>query len=405
MRRLPPASPWFAALLAALTALAALGIDISLPTLPVAASSLRVPESVIQGTLTTFIAGFAIGQLIWGPISDWIGRRPTIVAGLIVFTLSGIWCVLAGNAHGLLVSRFFQGAGACAGAVVSRAMVRDAFEMQRASSVLSTMTAAMAIAPLVAPIVGAVLLDLVSWRAVYGFLAAAGTVLIAIVMFALPETHARKHRQPIDPATIATNYTTFVTQPGGLGYTLVVGFAFAGMFGYISGSPFVIIDVFHIRADRYPIFFAMTAATLAGGNALNAFLAPRWPIERRLFAGIAGIVAASCVLLAFSIPQAGGVGGFIVPMMGYAFFLGFTIANAIVIAMRSVPAIAGTASALVGFVQMATAGLASYVVGATYDRSSRAVAGAAFAGALCAAAAFAFARSRSTPAELGDDAG
>ena len=395
-RRLTSDDRRFVPLLGALTAVTALGIDTSLPTLPATAVALHAPESVVGASITAYLLGLVVGQLAWGPLADRLGRRPPVIAGLALYALGGVACALTNDAFLLLAARALQGIGACAGYVVTRAVVRDIYPPSRGSAVLSTLQAIVSVAPLLAPVAGALLFDLASWRAVYWFLTACGIALGLLVVVWLPETLDPANRQRLDPRAIARNYGIFSRRRDSMGYAFVTALSFGGMMGYISGSSFVVVDVFHVRPDMFPLFFGLTAIALLVGNAINARLAESRSVDERLRFGVIGLVVSASVMAFVALLGFGGPLGFVVPMMGYTFFLGFTAANSVVEAMHPVPQIAGTASALIGSLQMFGGVVASFVVGLLYDRSSHAVAEVAFGCALACLAAYAVATTART---------
>lgn len=347
---------WIATL-AAMTAVTALSIDMSLPAQPALARVFDVDESTAQLTLSLFLIGFAGAQLVTGYLSDVLGRRRVMLAGLVLFALAGVACAASPSIEILLACRVVQGIGAAAAPVVARAMVRDTQPGAQAARLLSTMLAALAIAPMVAPVIGSALLTSLGWRAIFATLAACGVVLFALAATTLVETLPPERRTSHG---IVAGFRAFLATPGTRLPMLVSCASFAGQFAYISDSPFVLIDGYGVSARAFSLLFAATAlalmlGSLAGGALLRAGRSTRAMLvlgASLLLAGGAGVVIGTHVDL--------GVAGFMVPMLVYFFGIGLASPSATALAMEPVPHLAGTASAAIGSVQMLAGALAGY---------------------------------------------
>lgn len=350
---------WIATL-AALTAVTALSIDMSLPAQPTLAATFGVSSATAQLTLSIFLIGFACAQLLTGYLSDAFGRRRVLRAGLVVFTASGIACALSPSIEVLIVCRALQGIGAAAAPVVARAMVRDTQPPAQAARLLSTMLAALAIAPMVAPVIGGVLLELVGWRGIFATLALAGVVLSLLARWTLVETLPRERRLSPSLPGLVRGYVTFFRTPGVRLPMLVSCAMFAGQFGYIADSPFVLIDGFGVSPADYGFYFGMTAlalmlGSLAGGRMLRAGRSPSAMIvvgTSTLFVG--GVL----VVLGARSPL--GIFGFMAPLVLYFFGVGIASPSATALALQPVPHIAGTASAAIGFFTVAAGVISGY---------------------------------------------
>lgn len=348
---------WIATL-AAMTAVTALSIDMSLPAQPTIADAFDVPGSTAQLTLSLFLVGFAGAQLVTGYLSDALGRRRVLLAGLALFAVTGVLCSLAPTIELLLVARVLQGVGAAAAPVVARAMVRDTHPGSSAANLLSTMLAALAIAPMVAPFLGGLLLDVASWRAIFIALAICGCILLALAATTLVETHPPERRVAHG---IVRNFIAFIRTPGTRVPMFVSCATFAGQFAYISDSPFVLIDGYGVAPDHYGFYFGATAlalmiGSLGGGAMLRAGRSPRTMLRlgtSLLLAG--GILVVAGTRLGFGLP------GFFVPMLVYFLGVGLTSPSATALAMEPVPQLAGTASAAIGSLQMLCGALSGYV--------------------------------------------
>jgi DHA1 family bicyclomycin/chloramphenicol resistance-like MFS transporter len=366
---LHPQSRGLIFLLGALTGLTALSIDMSLPALPNFQRVFTASADQAALTLSMFLAGYSVSQLFYGPLSDRYGRRPPLLAGLLLFVLGGIGCAASGSIGQLIGWRLLQGLGACAGPILARAVVRDLYERRRGVQILSYMTLVMSIAPLLAPIIGGYLL-LLHWRAIFALLAAVGLGVLLTTWLALPESIPQRNRQAVRPATLLRNLIEFCQQRVCIGYTLIVCFVFCGLFSYISASPFVFIDVFGVPSQRFGYLFGLTAFALMAGAAANARLSVRVAPATILRLGSGLIAAAGAAMLVCGGFHLGGIAGIIGPMLVYVVGMALVTPNAIAAAMEPVPHMAGFASSLIGCLQTAGGGLVGYILGALYDRTA-----------------------------------
>jgi MFS transporter, DHA1 family, multidrug resistance protein len=378
-----PRSRSLIVLLGALSGLTALSIDMSLPTLPTLGVVFSAGADETALTLSMFLAGYSASQLFYGPLADRFGRRPPLIAGLVLFALGGLGCAISATIAQLIFWRLVQGVGACAGPIIARAVVRDLYERRRAVQILSYLTLVMAVAPLAAPVVGGYLL-LVHWRAVFGLLALIALAVLGATWVGLPESIGQRNHLATRPAELLRNTVDFFRRRVCTGYALLVSFVFCGLFSYISASPYVLIEVFGVRSDRYGYLFGLNAVALMIGALLNARLVHRVEAAALLAAGVGlmllgGALMVACTGLAF-----GGVAGIVGPMLVYILGMGMVTPNAIAAAMEPVPQMAGFASSLIGCLQTATGSLVGYLLGALYDRSARPMAAAIAASAALA---------------------
>ena len=348
--------------LAAMTAVVALSIDTSLPAQPTFARVFHVSDDTAQLTLSLFVAAFAAAQLVTGYVSDAWGRRRVLLVGLALFTAAGIACAAAPTIEVLLVCRVLAGISAAGPPVVSRAMVRDTQPASEAARLLSAMLAVLAIGPMLAPTIGGTLLDLFGWRAIFGVLAGLGAVLFVIAQLTLVETlPAVRHRRPSARGLVAA-YKQFLTTPG-TRLPLLIGCAsFAGQFAYISDSPFVLMDGYHVSGRAYGIYFGATALALmigsiGGGRMIRAGRSPRGMVMLGTTLLALGGIAVAAATHFTSL----GIAGFLPPMLVYFLGIGMTSPSSTAIAMEPVPEIAGTASAAVGFAAMASGAVSGFL--------------------------------------------
>jgi DHA1 family bicyclomycin/chloramphenicol resistance-like MFS transporter len=321
-----------------------------------------------QGTLSAFLLGFSVGQLVCGPLADRHGRKPLLLIGLVLYSLGGIGCAVSPSLNWLFAGRFLQGVGACAGPILSRTIVRDLFDRRQGARMLSHMMVVMSAAPLLAPILGGYLLDFISWRAIFLVLATAGLALLAAVARFLGESLARPDPHALKPRRILSNYRVFLLNRSTLGFTAVSCLLLGGLFSYIAGAPFVYIEVFGVRSDAFGYFFALPAAALIGGGIANAALLRHWDGERLVQFGLVLVLAAGLAMFA-SARWGAGVFGVALPITLYVFGFSLITPNALAAAMEPHRGMAGIVSSLIGCLQMAGSALAIWAAGAFYDHT------------------------------------
>ncbi|UYO73149.1 multidrug effflux MFS transporter [Halomonas qinghailakensis] len=372
MLKLPSSATVLA--LAAVTALGPLATDMYLPAMPAMADALNTGPDRIQLTLSLYMAGFALAQLLCGPISDRFGRRPVMIAGLSLFLAASLLCAWAPNVEWLLVGRFLQAFGGAAGPVLARAAVRDIHGPIEAGRILSYMASTMALAPALAPVVGAGLLLFFGWESVFVVLALYAAVMLAVLIFMLPEPLAIEQRQSIHPRTILANFRLLLSQRAFLGYTLVNAAAFSGLFAYLSGSSFVLIEYMGVAPTLYGVLFTLIVAGFFVGTLVSGRYSHRLGRDRLITRGTVvcaagGVIMAGLAAVGIHHPWA-VVGPHMVFMLGVGILMPQTMAGA----LAPNPQCAGAASSLFGFLQMTIAAVVGGLVGQFHDGSSRTMA-------------------------------
>ncbi len=269
------------AILSLLMGFASISTDLYLPAMPAMGQALGAATGTIEWTISGYLVGFSVGQLLWGPVSDRYGRRVPVTLGLVLFVIGSAGCALSTSGAGLIGFRVVQALGACAGVVLSRAMVRDLYEGDRAAQMMSTLITVMAIAPLLGPVVGGQILLLAGWRAIFWVLVGVGLVTMALLL-ALPETlpPARRNRETLTRAFL--RYGSLLREPVLLGYVGAGGFFYGAMFAYVAGTPFAYITFYHVPAQIYGLLFAAGIAGIMAVNTINARLVPRFGSDRLL---------------------------------------------------------------------------------------------------------------------------
>jgi len=332
----------------------------SLPAQPTLARSFGVSAEIAALNLSLFMIAFAGVQIFIGYLSDAIGRRPVMIGGLAVFTLAGIACAMSPSIEVLLACRAVQGAGAAASPVVARAMIRDTQPSGQAARLLSTMLSVLAIAPMVAPTIGSALLDVIGWRAIYGALATCGAALLLYANATLDETLPVEKRTPATFGGLVGGFGRFFATRGTRLPILISCASFAGLFAYVAGSPFVLMQGYGVAAKHYGFYFALTAiaimfGSITGGRMLRAGRSPSTMI---VIGATIQVVGGGFVALGTALDI--GVVGFITPMVIYFFGSGITSPSATALAMEPVPRLAGTASSAIGSSTMIAGSIAGY---------------------------------------------
>jgi DHA1 family bicyclomycin/chloramphenicol resistance-like MFS transporter len=360
-RQLHPDSPWLLALLAALVALGPLSVDMYLPALPTMMRAFDTDISHMQLTLSSYLAGFALFHLACGPLADRFGRKPILLGGTLLFVAACAGCSQSDTVGELLLFRFLQGVGACVGPTLARAVTRDVFGPAGAARALSLIAMLMALAPAVAPTLGGVLLLVLPWPSVFIFLGGYGALMIALILVFLPESLPRI--QSLHPRAIAHNYGQLLIDPFFLTVTVTSGLVYAGLMVYLASSSFVYIDMLGVPPAYFGLVFLSSVVGYMAGSGLSARLAKRKDSEQVMRLGVILAVCASCLLLVCSSTWPASVLALMLPMMLYSVAMGLVLPHAMAIALRPFAHIAGTASALLGFIQMAISAGASALIG------------------------------------------
>ncbi|WP_157980727.1 multidrug effflux MFS transporter [Aliidiomarina taiwanensis] len=349
-------------LLASLSALVAAAIDMYLPAFPTVAEKLEISVGQVQQTLTVFLIGLGVGQAIYGPLLDRFGRKAPLLGGLALFVIGSIAAAFSNSFETLLIARFVQALGASAGSVAGRAVVSDTCDTQESARVFSILGQVMMLAPILAPMIGGLVLIYADWQVIFWVMAAIGAVSLLLTMRHLPETLAVEKRVPLSLVTIIHGYLRQLIQPGFFFYTMAIGATFGFIFIYVGSAPFAFIDSFNLSPTQFSFLFAANAATMIAMSQVNMRLLKRFSANQLLYAGLLAFVA--CGLALSAVIQWGQVN-----LWSYALLLalsigttGFITGNMFAATMASVKENAGTASALLGVMQFSIGGGLGYVV-------------------------------------------
>ncbi|MHA7114514.1 multidrug effflux MFS transporter [Pseudomonas promysalinigenes] len=356
-------------ILGALSAFGPLAIDFYLPAFPAMAQAFATDEKHVQVTLAAYFLGLSIGQLAYGPVTDRFGRRKPLVFGVALFTLASLACAYAPNLDTLIIARFVQALGGCAGMVLSRAIVSDKCDPVASAKVFSQLMLVVGLAPILAPMLGGVLVNFAGWQSIFLALSLFSAACLLAVTLGLPESlPAHVPRQPLSGAL--RQYLRLLADRVFLGHALTGGIAIAGMCAYIAGSPFVFIKLYGVPAEHYGWLFGTNAAGFILVAQVNARLlvkrGPAFLLSRAVWV----YLAAGLSLLAVAALQPAALWPLLVPLFVCIASLGCIIPNAAACAMSGQGARAGSASALMGCLQFSVAAAAAALVGVLHDGSA-----------------------------------
>jgi MFS transporter, DHA1 family, multidrug resistance protein len=355
------------ALLTALVMVGQMSTSLYVPSLPSLADALDADTAEVKLTMTVFLIAFALSQLVYGSVSDRFGRRPVLLAGMMIYVISSVGCALAPTLEALIVGRFFQGVGACAGTAIARAVVRDRFERREATRALAFIAMAMAVSPALGPIIGGNLQVYFGWWANFVALAAFGVVVLIAAAIGLAETLRTPDPHATEPRRMIANYATLLSSGTYWGYMLVIGSCFAGLFAYMTSLPFVFIELLGFTPDLFGLVFIFTVIGYLLGSLTVSYVALRIDGDYLVLLGGALMFAGGLTMVGFVICGWVNAVTIVAPMAVFMFGFGITLPNATAGAISPFPHMAGVASALLGFFQMAMAALASIAVAVLYD--------------------------------------
>jgi DHA1 family bicyclomycin/chloramphenicol resistance-like MFS transporter len=358
------------AILSALMAFASISTDLYLPAMPTLGQSLGGSQGSVELTLSSFLIGFSLGQLFWGPIGDRYGRRAPILFGLVLFMIGSAGCALAGSVAQLIVWRIVQAAGACAGPVLARAMARDLYGRDRAAQLLSTLMLVMGIAPLLGPLIGGQVLLIGSWRLIFWLLVVLGIAIFAAVL-RLPESLPRERRSTIGLGAVLGNYWLMAKSRTIMGYAIASGCYYGGIYAYLAGTPTAYISYYHVAPQAYGLLFGLGIIGQMLLNLLNTRFVVRMGSDYMLrqgatLVGVSGVWAGVAATTGI-----GGLWGLVLPLFFFLSANGLFVANAMAGALAVNPDRSGAISAFVGAIQFGSGIFGSALVGWFADGTPR----------------------------------
>ena len=347
-------------MLGALTAFAPLSVDMYLPSFPSVARTFSVDPGRVQITLSVFFLGLAAGQAVYGPLSDRYGRRRPLLVGIAIFVAASILAAVSRSLESLVAWRLVQALGGSAGMVISRAVVRDLFDERESARVFSFLILVMGLAPILAPTIGGYILLFAGWRAIFGLLAAFGTGCFVVAGLYLAETLPQEFRRRQNFTGIFRTYGRVISTPAFLFPAMTSALIMAGMFAYITGSPFIFIELHGLTPRQYGFLFGLNATGLIAASQLNRTALSRWPPRTILKWAVRAHLLSAITLLAMA--GSAQLALLTVPLWFVVASLGFINPNAIAIAMSEGSEFAGSASAVLGVLQFSTGALAGGLV-------------------------------------------
>jgi DHA1 family bicyclomycin/chloramphenicol resistance-like MFS transporter len=358
------------ALLAGISAVGPLTTDMYLPSLPDIARLLGASTAEVQLTISAYLIGFAVGQILYGPVSDRHGRKPVLLAAVALYCAASLACALSTSIEMLIVARAMQALGGSGGIVLARAIVRDLYSGARAGRELSLIGSVMALAPVLAPIVGGVLQTGLGWRSVFFAMVAAGLAGAGVVWLLLPETLAARAVEPVSPASMLKSYCVVARNPAYLAYLGLASTSYAGLFAWISGASFVLQNLYGLSPFNFGVAFALGSVGFMAGATLAARLVVRLGLDATIGIGCGAVSAGGLGMVAALALGLTSAASLVLPMAIFLAGLGLVLPQSIAGAMTPFPQHAGSASALLGFIQQSVAALCGAVVGALLGDSA-----------------------------------
>ena len=378
-----------AAVLGLLTAIGPFAIDMYLPALPSIRAGLHASTGAAQASLMMFFVAMGLAQLIYGPLSDLVGRKPLLYVGLGLFALGSVGCALAGSIETLIAFRVVQGLGASAGMVIGRAVVRDLHTGPDAAQMMSLLMLVFSVSPILAPLAGSLVIAWADWRGIFWSVLVAAVLGIVLLTLFLRETRHAHLRAGSSVRGALAAYRELLGDPSFLGLGFICAFGTSSFFAYLASSSFVLIEHYGLTPTQYSLFFSINAVAFIGAAQFNGLLARRFGLCKLARGAVCGYACAMTSLLAvFALGVDSLAVLAVLLFVGYA-FLGLVIPNVTVLALEEHGAIAGTASALIGTLQFVTGAAVMAIVSRFLDGTALPmVAGIA----ICAAIAFALAQ-------------
>ena len=369
-------------ILGALTAFAPFATDMYLSSFPSIARDLQSDVSKVQLSLSTFFLGLAIGQLFYGPLIDRFGRRKPLLAGILLFTMASALLMFSPNIQSFIGLRFLQSVGGCVGMIVSRAVIHDLFNEKEAARALSLMMLIQGVGPIVAPVLGGYVLTLGNWQAVFAFLMIFGLLCLLATFFLLPETLPPAQRRGEPFGQVLKNFGALLSRRAFIMPTLASSFALASLFAFISGSPFVFMELHGVSQQHYGWLFGLNALGMVAASQVNRMLLRRFSTQGIFDCAVIVSVTAGAFLFALS--KTGSLPLFMVPLFIVLSCVPLLGANGTAIAMAACNGKAGTASSIVGVMQFGIASVVSALVGGFHNGTAYPMTGLIVASSLLA---------------------
>jgi DHA1 family bicyclomycin/chloramphenicol resistance-like MFS transporter len=354
---------WIILLLGSLCVVTPFAIDMYLPAFSRIAAEFKTTTPAISLSLSTYFVGFALGQIVYGPLLDRFGRKRPLYVGLIAYVVCSIGCALAPDLRTFVALRFLEALGGCVAQVAAIAMVRDFFPVKESARIFSLLFLMIGASPLLAPTIGSLLMAGLGWRWIFVLLAAIAFVILTVTFFVLPEGHRPDHSVSLRPGPILNGFWNIVRSPQFLTYTLAGAFSFAGLFCFVSGSPVIFMDGFHMSTKAFGLTFAVLVMGFIGGNNVNVFLLRRFTSQQIFLAALATQVFIGAIFLLGAQTHLIDMKATMALFFVFLSCIGFTYPNGAAIGLAPFSRDAGRASALLGFLQTGIGALISMGIG------------------------------------------
>lgn len=353
----------FILILGLLSAIGPFSIDMYLPGFPVIAASLRTTPEMVSYSLSSYFIGICVGQMLLGPLLDRYGRKRPLYGGLIIYILSSIGSAFAPSIEMLIALRFFQAAGGCVGIVAPRAIIRDVFPVEENAKIFSLLILILGVSPIIAPTAGGYITTHFGWHSIFIILAIITLLILLAVIFYLPESRQPDPTFSLKPKPILASFQKVITHPQFYTYSLTGATASAGLYAYLAGSPFVFMELYHVTGPQYGWIFALIAAGLIASSQLNNILLRRYTSSQIIRVTLSLQCIVAIVLVVGTYYSWLGLYGTIACIFFYLCCQGFSFPNSSALSMAPFTKEAGSASALMGSIQMALGAGSSALVG------------------------------------------
>ncbi len=350
-------------LLGLLTTIVPFSIDMYLPGFPDIARSMNIPVTKVALSLSSFFVGIGIGQILYGPLLDRFGRKKPLFAGLILYFITSIACAYTASIETLIILRFVQAIGACSASIAATAMVRDLFAPEENAKIFSFLILVLSVSPMLAPTIGSYMSSAFGWHSIFILLTVLALLIALGVFFFLPESKASDKTFSLKPASIIKNYLSVIKQAYFTFYALIGALGFASLFSYISSSPAVFMDHFALTQKEYGLLFACLAAGLIAASQVNNFLLKYYRSERIILTSLIIQNSIGLLLVVISFLQPDNFWLIVTLLFFYLSTIGMIMPNATALAMIPFEKNAGSASAMLGFIQMGLGALTTVVIG------------------------------------------
>jgi DHA1 family bicyclomycin/chloramphenicol resistance-like MFS transporter len=357
-------------ILGLLSAIGPFSIDMYLPAFPVIAANLNTTPEMVSYSLSSYFIGICAGQMLIGPLLDRFGRKPPLLGGLFLYIIAALGCAWAPTIEALIVFRFFQAAGGCAGMVAPRAIIRDVFPVDENAKIFSLLILIIGVSPIIAPTAGGYISAHFGWHAIFLLLAAITLLISIAVIFFLPESKKADRNFSLKPKPIVSGFLSVFTTPQFTTYAFTGSLASAGLYAYLAGSPFVFMELFHVSGQHYGWIFAIVAGGLIASSQVNNLLLNRYKSEQIVPVVLSVQCFIAICMVAGTVAGVLNLYGTVACVFFYLCFQGFSFPNSSALSMAPFTREAGSASALLGAIQMALGAFASAMVGVFSDGSA-----------------------------------